>query len=113
VVGKPIVIYMGDDARNEYIYKFVSKALWDAADVKGHTAGAKYMSEGTLYVAKFNSRRLRHLGGTDLRQERPDRQQRHLRLCRPGRRGDARPHRRRRPSVPPRWTVRNGVPSIR
>jgi secreted PhoX family phosphatase len=30
VVGQPIVMYMGDDARNEYIYKFVSKALWDA-----------------------------------------------------------------------------------
>ena len=56
VAGKPVVFYMGDDSRNEYIYKFVSKALWDAADVgKGHTAGAKYMSEGTLYVAKFNS----------------------------------------------------------
>ena len=30
VVGQPIVMYMGDDARNEYIYKFVSKAVWDA-----------------------------------------------------------------------------------
>ncbi len=56
VAGKPIVIYMGDDSRNEYIYKFVSKANWDAADVgKGMTAGAKYLDEGTLYVAKFNA----------------------------------------------------------
>lgn len=56
VAGKPVVFYMGDDSRNEYIYKFVSKALWDAADVgKGHTAGQKYMSEGTLYVARFNA----------------------------------------------------------
>jgi secreted PhoX family phosphatase len=56
VVGKPIVIYMGDDARNEYIYKYVSKAVWDAADVgKGMTAGAKYLDEGTLYVARFNA----------------------------------------------------------
>ncbi|MFK4704152.1 secreted PhoX family phosphatase [Roseateles asaccharophilus] len=55
VAGKPIVMYQGDDARNEYIYKFVSKANWDAADVgKGLTAGAKYLDEGTLYVAKFN-----------------------------------------------------------
>ena len=56
VAGKPIVIYMGDDSRNEYIYKFVSKANWDAADIgKGMAAGAKYLDEGTLYVAKFNA----------------------------------------------------------
>lgn len=56
VAGQPIVIYMGDDSRNEYIYKFVSKALWDAADVgKGMAAGAKYLDEGTLYVARFNA----------------------------------------------------------
>ena len=56
VVGQPIVIYQGDDARNEYIYKFVSKALWSASDVNGGlAAGAKYMDEGTLYVAKFNA----------------------------------------------------------
>lgn len=56
VVGQPIVMYMGDDARNEYIYKFVSKALWDAKDVNGGlAAGAKYLDEGTLYVAKFST----------------------------------------------------------
>ncbi len=56
VVGQPIVIYQGDDARNEYIYKFVSKALWSASDVNGGlVAGAKYLDEGTLYVAKFNA----------------------------------------------------------
>jgi secreted PhoX family phosphatase len=56
VVGQPIVIYQGDDARNEYIYKFVSKALWSASDVNGGlAAGAKYLDEGTLYVAKFNA----------------------------------------------------------
>ncbi len=56
VAGQPIVIYMGDDARNEYIYKFVSKALWDAADVNGGiAAGAKYLDEGTLYVARFDA----------------------------------------------------------
>ncbi|WP_034410482.1 PhoX family protein [Derxia gummosa] len=55
-VGKPLVWYMGDDARNEYIYKFVSKANWDAADIgKGYAAGDKYMNDGTLYVAKFNA----------------------------------------------------------
>ncbi|NML18299.1 PhoX family protein [Azohydromonas caseinilytica] len=56
VAGQPIVLYMGDDARNEYIYKFVSKAPWDPADVgRGLAAGAKYLDEGTLYVAKFGA----------------------------------------------------------
>jgi hypothetical protein len=56
VAGKPLVFYMGDDSQNEYIYKFVSAANWDAADIgKGLAAGAKYMDAGTLYVAKFNT----------------------------------------------------------
>ena len=56
VKGQPIVIYSGDDSRNEYIYKYVSKALWDEADVNGGlAAGAKYLDEGTLYVARFNA----------------------------------------------------------
>lgn len=55
VAGEPIVIYSGDDARNEYVYKFVSDAKWDPNDVNGGTAaGAKYLDKGTLYVAKFN-----------------------------------------------------------
>lgn len=55
VAGQPIVIYSGDDARHEYVYKFVSEALWDPADVNGGTAaGAKYLDRGTLYVARFN-----------------------------------------------------------
>jgi secreted PhoX family phosphatase len=56
VVGEPLVAYMGDDSRNEYVYKFVSQALWDAADVNGGLeAGDKYLNKGTLYVAKFNA----------------------------------------------------------
>jgi secreted PhoX family phosphatase len=52
--GEPIVFYMGDDSRNEYIYKFVSKAVWDPKDATaGLLAGDKYMDEGTLYVAQF------------------------------------------------------------
>ena len=55
VVGKPLAFYMGCDANNEYIYKFVSTKNWDAADVGGGiAAGDKYLNEGTLYVAKFN-----------------------------------------------------------
>lgn len=55
-VGKPVVFYMGDDSKGEYIYKFVSTQNWDAADATGGlTAGAKYLDSGTMYVAKFNA----------------------------------------------------------
>lgn len=55
VAGQPLVFYMGDDARNEYIYKFVSAARWDPRDAnRGLAAGDKYLDAGTLYVAKFN-----------------------------------------------------------
>ena len=54
--GMPLVWYMGCDGRNEYIYKFVSKANWSTADATGGlAAGDKYMDEGTLYAAKFNA----------------------------------------------------------
>ena len=53
--GQPVVFYMGDDSRGEYIYKFVSKAVWSNSDIGGGlAAGDKYMNEGTLYVAIFN-----------------------------------------------------------
>ncbi len=56
VAGKPLVFYMGCDSRNEYIYKFVSKASWSSSDVNGGlAAGAKYLDEGKLYVAKMNA----------------------------------------------------------
>jgi secreted PhoX family phosphatase len=55
VVGKPLAFYMGCDSRNEYIYKFVSTAVWSASDVGGGmAAGDKYLNEGKLYVAKFS-----------------------------------------------------------
>ena len=55
IAGKPLVWYQGDDARNEYFYKFVSARNWDPADATGGlAAGDKYMNEGTLYVARFN-----------------------------------------------------------
>jgi secreted PhoX family phosphatase len=55
VAGQPLAFYMGCDSRNEYIYKFVSTALWDPADVGGGmAAGDKYLTEGKLYVARFN-----------------------------------------------------------
>ncbi|HYM47104.1 MAG TPA: alkaline phosphatase PhoX, partial [Burkholderiaceae bacterium] len=56
VAGKPIVFYMGCDARNEYIYKYVSAAPWDPADAtRGMAAGDMYLDQGKLYAAKFNS----------------------------------------------------------
>ncbi|MDY7374059.1 PhoX family phosphatase [Acinetobacter oleivorans] len=56
VAGQPLAFYMGDDSRGEYIYKFVSTAIWDVKDVNGgYTAGDKYMNAGKLYVAKFNN----------------------------------------------------------
>jgi uncharacterized protein len=52
--GQPVAVYMGDDSRNEYLYKFVSAALWDPADATaGIAAGDKYLGEGTLYAARF------------------------------------------------------------
>jgi uncharacterized protein len=58
VAGKPLAVYMGDDSRGEYIYKFVSTANWDAADATPANriaAGDKYLDSGKLYVAKFNA----------------------------------------------------------
>ncbi|MCK2184255.1 PhoX family protein [Halomonas getboli] len=62
VAGEPVVFYTGHDSRNEYIYKFVSEALWDPADANRPGAevdrlalGDKYMDKGTLYVARFDA----------------------------------------------------------
>ncbi|WP_228035647.1 PhoX family protein [Oculatella sp. LEGE 06141] len=55
VAGQPLVFYTGDDARNEYVYKFVSAEAWDPRDATGGLAvGDKYLDNGTLYAAKFN-----------------------------------------------------------
>lgn len=58
VAGQPIALYMGDDSRGEYIYKFVSDAVWDPADANRAdrmAVGDKYLDAGTLYAAKFNA----------------------------------------------------------
>ena len=56
VAGQPLAFYMGCDARNEYIYKFVSAAVWDPKDIGGGiAAGDKYLNEGKLYAARFDA----------------------------------------------------------
>jgi uncharacterized protein len=55
VEGQPLVVYMGDDSRNEYLYKYVSRAVWSPDDAAlGLLGGDKYLDDGTLYVAKFS-----------------------------------------------------------
>ena len=45
-----VVVYMGDDEANEYIYRYVSKQPWR----KAVRQGINPLDEGTLYVAKLN-----------------------------------------------------------
>ena len=49
---KRAVVYMGEDSRFEYIYKFVSR---DAIKPGGAAANASLLDHGTLYVAKFSA----------------------------------------------------------
>lgn len=44
-----IVVYMGDDERGEFVYKYVSNGTWAEGE---STDGL--LSDGTLYVGKFN-----------------------------------------------------------
>ena len=48
--GGRIVVYMGDDERNEYIYRYVSNLPWRLARLKGINP----LDDGILYVARFN-----------------------------------------------------------
>ena len=45
------VVYMGEDAQFEYLYKFVSR---DAVRPGGFAANRELLDHGTLYVARFN-----------------------------------------------------------
>lgn len=48
--GHRVVAYMGDDASNEYIYKFVSEKNWKALRAQGLSP----LDHGTLYAARFD-----------------------------------------------------------
>ena len=57
IPGKKLAVYLGDDAINEYFYKYVSNAHWNAGDAQAAdrlAIGDKYLDDGKLYVAKFS-----------------------------------------------------------
>jgi len=47
--GERVVCYMGDDARFEYIYKYVSNRTYQPGVTRG-----ELLDDGVLYVARFN-----------------------------------------------------------
>jgi secreted PhoX family phosphatase len=47
-----VAVYMGDDTRFEYIYKFISR---DKVQPGGYKANANVLDHGTLYAARFDA----------------------------------------------------------
>ena len=50
-----VAFYMGDDERNEYIYKFVCAKKLKKWDHSAKHSDSDMLDHGTLYVAKFNA----------------------------------------------------------
>lgn len=48
-----VVVYMGDDERFEYIYKFISRDGWEPA--RGRESGRRLLEHGALFVARFDA----------------------------------------------------------
>jgi secreted PhoX family phosphatase len=73
VAGQPVVAYMGDDARGEYMYKFVSAAVWDAERRQPNNrlaAGDKYLDKRHAVRGPLQGRRHWRVDGTVAEQPR-------------------------------------------
>ena len=46
-----VVVYMGDDQRNEYIYKYISRKSWDS---RANPKGLGMLDDGLLFVGRFD-----------------------------------------------------------
>ncbi len=93
-----VVIYMGDDERFDYVYKFVTSGRYDP---ENREANLTLLDEGELSVAQVQ--RGRH-DGMVAAGPRPRSADRGERLCQPGRRGNRGQARRRSLGRDARWT---------
>lgn len=52
VDGKPVIVYSGDDATDQFIYRFVSRGIYRAGD-RAHNM--TLLEDGDLYAARFEA----------------------------------------------------------